>query len=517
MRFRLTTYVKVEDNGFEPMTFWLPDDSREPAFRRFTRGVQHATPSTLFANHCTPFRCLSGSSGSGGCGIIRKPEFSVLRWLGSDAADLQLPARESSEELSMHFALGRLTAIGALSLVVAVNNTVAATIEYISPPGQPFLPQSLSPDGSSAHLILNDGSFDDFFWSDEQGLAAITIPSDPRYSSIGVADISADGNSFIGRARSGSAFVALRWTAGGEISELAGLREGNTDSVFPRAISADGTVIVGNCGFTNNDFEAVTWSNGNGSLTRLGHLGISPIYREISGPRAVSSDGSVIVGYSSRSDGTTRAFRWSANDGMSEMPSSTLTTHYSDAIGVSANGRYAVGYGTSLQHGSQAVIWDLSAETALGIGMLPASAFSVPPHLTAVPEGAHASAVSDDGQMAIGVSGAYARINSFGDSISYSRTFIWTPSSGIRTPMEFLFDDLRLDLGGAIVSEVYDLSADGKTLLASGLNADGVMVAMLVHLSVPEPASSTFIGIGLLALAAFGRRKQPRRLPAVGA
>ncbi len=192
---------------------------------------------------------------------------------------------------------------------------------------------------------------------------------------------------------------------------------------------------------------------------------------------------------------------------MTEMPPSELTTHFSDASGVSANGRYAVGYGTSLQHGTQAVIWDLVEDTALGLGTLPASAFPVPSHLTAYPDGSRAYAASDDGQIAIGVSSAFARTNTFGDGVYFDRTFVWTPSSGIKTPMEFLVEHLGIDLNGATISEVYDLSADGKTWLASVLNADGMAAAMLVHLPIPEPASLSIAKISILALAAFRRRK----------
>ncbi|WP_246133860.1 hypothetical protein [Lacipirellula limnantheis] len=192
---------------------------------------------------------------------------------------------------------------------------------------------------------------------------------------------------------------------------------------------------------------------------------------------------------------------------MAEMPPSELTTHFSDASGVSPNGRYAVGYGSTLQNVPQAVIWDMTAETVLGLGMLPSSSFSVPSHLVAYPEGSRAFAASDDGQIAVGVSAVFARINSFGDGKSYERTFIWTPSSGIKTPMEFLVDYLGLNLHGATISEVYDLSADGKTLLASGLNAGGMATAMLVHLPIPEPSSIALACFGLVPLAAIRRRR----------
>jgi len=73
------------------------------------------------------------------------------------------------------------------------------------------------------------------------------------------------------------------------------------------------------------------------TLTWLGTLGGSK-----SEAQGVSDDGSVVVGVSSKSNGSYRAFKWTAANGMQDM--GTLGGDESEATGISSDGSVIVGW-----------------------------------------------------------------------------------------------------------------------------------------------------------------------------
>lgn len=157
--------------------------------------------------------------------------------------------------------------------------------------------------------------------------------------------MSANGGVVVGQANSTSGFQAFRWTAA---TGMVGLGAFPNPGGFPlsgaRACSADGSVIVGASDMPNSlneDGAPFRWTQQTG-LVFLGNLGGS----NGGVARAVSSDGSVVVGYSSKSGPPNydlEAFRWTAGSGMVGMGDLDGGVHNSQASAVSGDGSIAIG------------------------------------------------------------------------------------------------------------------------------------------------------------------------------
>ncbi len=217
-------------------------------------------------------------------------------------------------------------------------------------------------------------------WTESDGLQPIgTLPHGGSAYSQATA-ISADGLVIVGESGgtvgASSGRQAFQWTALSGISVLTPLSGATSTTAL--AVSADGSVVVGNsyipscleCEpsllFRNN---AVRWTN-QGPATLLGQV---PGGDRGSAARAVSADGSVIVGMSqvNPDDPLTgsQAFVWTPDAGMQRlfdilvMQGATGFTGWTllDATGVSADGRTIAGYGLNPTGRSQAFVVTLNA------------------------------------------------------------------------------------------------------------------------------------------------------------
>jgi probable HAF family extracellular repeat protein len=95
-----------------------------------------------------------------------------------------------------------------------------------------------------------------------------------------------------------------------------------------RAVSEDGSVVVGASKDANGNLHAFRWTSSNG-MQDLGTLG-----GDWSEATDVSADGSVIVGWSYDANEIFRAFKWTAGTGMVDLGAGD----YSKAYGISDNG-----------------------------------------------------------------------------------------------------------------------------------------------------------------------------------
>lgn len=178
--------------------------------------------------------------------------------------------------------------------------------------------------------------------------------------------------------------------------------------------------------------EAFRWTVAGGMLG-LGHLpGTTRSSQGIA--FGVSGDGSVVVGASGG-----HAFRWTSAAGLIDLGVGT-------AYGVSDDGSVVVG-----DSGGEAVRWT-SPEGLVALGDPSSTAY----------------AASADGSIIVGRGSKGA--------------FLWDTTHGIR-PLRDVLQDQGLDLTGWTLSEARDVSADGLTLVGSGINPDGNPEAWIAVLS----------------------------------
>lgn len=137
------------------------------------------------------------------------------------------------------------------------------------------------------------------------------------------------------------------------LTELGTLGGKNSDV---KAVSADGTVVVGMSELSNGSRHAFRWKGG--VMTDLGALG-----GESSQATAVSADGAVVVGNVQIGDGIGKAFRW--QDGV--MTDLGTLGGESEAHAVSADGTVVIGM-SSLRNGSRhAFRWKNGVMSDLGV------------------------------------------------------------------------------------------------------------------------------------------------------
>jgi probable HAF family extracellular repeat protein len=309
----------------------------------------------------------------------------------------------------------------------------------------------------------------------------------------GVGGISADGTIVVGSSNN----AAFRWTQGTGLVPLAGLYGAD-------AVSTDGSVIAGG----TNQSEGAIWNSA--GVIPLGVL--SP--GTVSPATAISGDGSVVVGFGVNSAQYTEAYRWTAATGIVGLGYLPGGVPSSMANGISADGTVIVGQSESSQL-EQAFRWT-QATGMVGLGVIPGSNYGE----------SSANAISADGTTIVGYDagtsptfeafrwtqtggmvglgqvpgGAYSlALAVSGDgAVIVGDTdlgpFIWDSIHGMRLLQNVLQQDYGLNLNGFTLRQPDAISANGHTIIGTGIDSAGHSEAWIAQL--PEPQS------GLLALLA---------------
>ncbi|MHC4657220.1 MAG: hypothetical protein ACYS91_19715, partial [Planctomycetota bacterium] len=205
---------------------------------------------------------------------------------------------------------------------------------------------------------------------------------------------------------------------------------------WPYGVSSDGSVVVGYSRSASGN-EAFRWTS-DPCMVGLGDLAGGIFESEASD---VSADGSVVVGDSSSALGN-EAFRWTQAGGMVGLGDLTGGGFWSVALGVSSDGSVVVGWGSS-SSGGEAFRWT-SGGGMVGLGDLAGGSFD-----------SSAREASADGSVVVGAS----------ESASGYEAFRWTSGGGMVG-----LGDLA---GGDFFSTAWGVSADGSVVVGWSSSASG--------------------------------------------
>ena len=239
--------------------------------------------------------------------------------------------------------------------------------------------------------------------------------------------VSADGSTVVGNSGFTGEWRAFRWTAAGGMQDLGTL--GGSES-WAYGVSADGSVVVGVAENAVGEWRAFRWTVAGGMQALSTHSGSSKAY-------SVSADGNTVVGHAS----FVGAFRWTAAGGMQALGS---LRGYSEAYGVSADGSTVVGGFFFMGEPPDWRLYYRAFRWTAASGMQDLG--------TLGSDWSLAYGVSADGSVVVG-SSPYENEEYYLEG----RAFRWTAASGMQS----------LHMSGIYASTAYATSADGSVVVGS--------------------------------------------------
>lgn len=303
--------------------------------------------------------------------------------------------------------------------------------------------------GNGEYAVGTSSSSDGFAafrWSRDTGIQRVPLPPGWGRESIAL-DVSADGGVVVGQAANArSHSEAFVWEEG---TGPRGLGLAPNEFSEAKAVSADGTVVVGLSGNVSPD--VVIWdADGVRNIGR--HVDFVATL-----PKAVSND-TLIVGYGFLENADTHEFFWVQERGFESWFSDDFLG--SRANDVSADGAVVVG-AIKLSEG-----WRAYRRSGKSFTLLD-------PLLDAV-----ALAVSHNGQFAVGSLTDGAR----------SHAFIWSKTHGVQ-PIEKLLLANGVDLGGWKLLYATGVSDAGHVIGGFGVNPSNAVEGWVLEVVAPRAAT----------------------------
>ncbi len=282
--------------------------------------------------------------------------------------------------------------------------------------------------------------------------------------------VSGDGTLVVGNATSSIGTQGFYWTQSDGIVGLGVLNIGEQSVALDA--SYRGAVVVGESGFAFSTAQAFRWTQ-SGGLEGLGDLDGGAT---ASRAEAISADGSVIVGRGTSAEGE-EAFRWTATDGMVGLGDLPGGEYESIAHGVSDDGTVVVGDGQSEgdpaeESSREAFMWT-EDEGMVGLGDLEGGSYN-----------SVANAASAHGAVIVGR----------GTTEEGFTAFRYTDADGMRSIKDILVNDYGIDLTDWRIAIAEDVSGDGRIIVGSAVNPDGVEVAFIATIPLPEGVSEEALG-----------------------
>lgn len=296
-----------------------------------------------------------------------------------------------------------------------------------------------------------------YMWKGNTGIVQIGSITN-GYPAAGKTVVSNDGNTIASSITNASTgfneisiynVISSTWTNKGGLVPTGW--DGSVSSTW--GISPNGNAIVGLGWLTAANAHAVKWDETNG-VVDLGSM----VTGRSSRANAISSDGSVVVGWQDEPTGTRSGAKWI--DGLESFITDNNGNNVGEAGAVSADGNTIIGSANPNPY-----VW--KAATGVTYITHPNASFSFK---------GGATGVSGDGTTVIGF------YRAFGAPPMSGEGFIWTEANG-RINLNDYATSLGINTNGVTMGLPLAISQDGKKIAGTGMNASNQMVAFYLDLT----------------------------------